>query len=335
VLACTGAAAVAGVGFAAGAVAAGALAPVLVAVLALVPLALTDVLLGVPAAATGYDALRTAHRRVQATLTEAALNGATPAEATPTEATPAGDTPAEATLTEAAQTEVTPAGAALPSPGASGGAVRLRGVDVRWPGAAAPALRDVHLEIPAGTHVAVTGPSGAGKSTLLALLLGFLEPERGSAERPARVAWCPQESQLVSTTIRENLRLADPSAGDQRLATALTDAGLGGWRDRLDTRLDGYGANASGGEAQRLALARTLVAVPDAELVLLDEPTAHLDRTTADTVLSGLERALAGRTVVHVTHRPDEAARADLILDVRDGQVRLRTPTSPEPVLAG
>ncbi|MGH3714978.1 MAG: ATP-binding cassette domain-containing protein, partial [Micromonosporaceae bacterium] len=201
----------------------------------------------------------------------------------------------------------------------------LCGVDVRWPGAAAPALRDVHLEISPGTHVAVTGPSGAGKSTLLALLLGFLEPERGTAGRPARVAWCPQEPQLVSTTIRENLRLPNPSVSDAVLGEKLRQAGLDGWQAKLDTRLDGQGAVTSGGEAQRLALARALVAADRAELVLLDEPTAHLDRTTADAVWDNLRWALAGRTVLHVTHHPDEAARADLTIEVRDGRLQVRT----------
>ncbi|MET0235858.1 MAG: thiol reductant ABC exporter subunit CydD [Kibdelosporangium sp.] len=195
--------------------------------------------------------------------------------------------------------------------------VSLKGVDVRWPGATQPSLRDVNLDIPAGSHVAVVGPSGAGKSTLLALLLGFLPAEKGIAHVPAKVAWCPQEPQLVSTTIRENLRLGDPDASDARLAKAMTEAGLGRWAGRLDSLV----GMVSGGEADRLALARALVAAPHADLVVLDEPTAHLDVPTAKAVLAGLSTSLAGRTLVHVTHRPEEAAAADLVIRVDAGRV--------------
>jgi ATP-binding cassette subfamily C protein CydCD len=189
-------------------------------------------------------------------------------------------------------------------------------VSLRWPGAPRPALQDLTLYLPPGTHAAVVGPSGSGKSTLLALLLGFLQPERGTATIPAKVAWCPQEPQLVSTTLRENLRIGDPHATDERLAEALTLAGLDHWADRLDTRLDFGGAAASGGEAQRIALARALLGAPDADLVLLDEPTAHLDEPTARKVLANLRHTLAGTTVVHVTHRPEEVLDADLVLEI-------------------
>lgn len=196
------------------------------------------------------------------------------------------------------------------------GTVALHNATVRWPGAPDPALQDLTLYLPSGMHVAVVGPSGSGKSTLLALLLGFLQPERGTATIPANVAWCPQEPQLVSTTLRENLRIGDPHATDERLADALTQAGLDDWAGRLDTRLDFGGAAASGGEAQRIALARALLAAPDADLVLLDEPTAHLDEPTARKVLANLRHTLAGKTVVHVTHRPEEALGADLVLEI-------------------
>ncbi|HEX6343315.1 thiol reductant ABC exporter subunit CydD [Umezawaea sp.] len=185
---------------------------------------------------------------------------------------------------------------------------------IGWPGAE-PVLTDVDLDLPVG-WTAVVGPSGAGKSTLFAFLLGFL----GAPAAAPRIAWCPQEPQLVSTTLRENLRMADPHADDDRLREALLLAGLPEWVDRLDV-LIGNGT-LSGGEAQRVALARTLL--HDADLVLLDEPTAHLDEPTARALLDRLEVALRGRTVVHITHRPEEAARADLVLDVADGRVRER-----------
>ncbi len=194
------------------------------------------------------------------------------------------------------------------------GPVRLRHADLGWPGAE-PVLRDVDLDLPVG-WTAVVGPSGAGKSTLFATLLGFLAPVRA----PHRVAWCPQEPQLVATTLRENLRMADPHADDERLRDALRLAGLPEWTDRLDTAI-GNGL-LSGGEAQRVALARAVL--HDADLVLLDEPTAHLDPPTARALLDRLAVALEGRTVVHITHRPEETAGADLVLDVADGHVRER-----------
>lgn len=183
--------------------------------------------------------------------------------------------------------------------------VRLRHVDIRWPGAAAPTLRDVSVEVRPGTHLAVVGPSGTGKSTLLALMSGLLPAERGIVHLP-RTAWCPQEPHLVATTLRENLRIADPAATDDQLRDALRQAALDSWTDRLDDDP----TTASGGEAQRIALARALLA--DADLLLLDEPTAHLDEPTARRVLANLK----GRTVVHVTHRPEEAAAADAVLEL-------------------
>jgi ATP-binding cassette subfamily C protein CydCD len=193
-------------------------------------------------------------------------------------------------------------------------------VDARWPGGE-PVLRGVTLDVPRGTHVAVVGPSGAGKSTLLALLLGFLPPERGTARLPERVAWCPQEPMLVSTTLRENLRVGDPNATDEQLADALRRAGLPGWS--LDTLLAGGAAATSGGEAQRIALARALLA--DADVLLLDEPTAHLDEPTARAVLRGLRDT--DRTIVHITHRVEETADADVVLEIdTTGRVRTLTP---------
>jgi thiol reductant ABC exporter CydD subunit/thiol reductant ABC exporter CydC subunit len=214
---------------------------------------------------------------------------------------------------------------AVPSPVRStvDGDIDLDGVSVRWPDAAEPALRDVRLHVPAGAELAVLGPSGAGKSTLLALLLGFLPAETGTARVPATVAWCPPEPYLSATTVRENLRLGDPTADDDTLRAALHTVALDEWTDRLDTVLGPGGAGASGGEARRLALARTVLRAPHADVVLLDEPTAHLDQATAERVLTGLRAAFAGRTVVHVTHREADAAGATMEVRVADGAVRV------------
>ncbi|HEX9334840.1 MAG TPA: ATP-binding cassette domain-containing protein, partial [Pseudonocardiaceae bacterium] len=206
------------------------------------------------------------------------------------------------------------------------GDIDLRDVTVTWPDTTTPVLRDVTLRIPPGTEVAVTGPSGAGKSTLLALLLGFLPATAGTARIPATVAWCPADPCLSATTVRENLRLGDPTASDDTLRAALRTVGLDGWS--LDTRLGPNGAGASGGEARRIALARALLRAPHADAVLLDEPTAHLDDDTAAQVMANLRTERAGRTVVLVTHRPDEARDAAMVVHIENGQVRVRQPVA-------
>ncbi|MFD8492585.1 thiol reductant ABC exporter subunit CydD [Amycolatopsis sp. NPDC059657] len=169
-------------------------------------------------------------------------------------------------------------------------------------------LEPMEIELPHGKYVAVVGPSGAGKSTLLARLAVT-----------HRVAWAPQEPQLVATTVAENLRLGDPMATDEQLREALDLAVLPDVA--LERRLGSGGTGLSGGEAQRVALARALLAAPDAEVVLLDEPTAHLDEPTARKLRANLRRALDGRTVIQVTHHADEADDADLIWEVQGGRI--------------
>ncbi len=207
----------------------------------------------------------------------------------------------------------------------TGGRVVLRRAELGWPGGPA-VLRDVDLDLAPGTYAAVVGPSGAGKSTLVAALLGFLAPRRGLIDVPGRVAWAPQEPMLAATTVAENLRLAQPTASDDELREALRLAAVGDVD--LATLLGSGGSGLSGGQAQRVALARALLGAPEAGLVLLDEPTSHLDEPTAHAVRAHLREALAGRTVVHVTHRAEEADGADLVLEVRDGHVVTRVPVS-------
>jgi thiol reductant ABC exporter CydD subunit/thiol reductant ABC exporter CydC subunit len=285
IAATTGLAALAATALAARAVAAGDLDPVLAPVLALVPLALAEVLALLPPAAQHHDTLRAARTRL-ADCHERSVSS------------PERD--ARRTVHD-------------------GGAVVVTRADIGWP-QGQPVLRNVDLRIEPGNTAAVVGPSGAGKSTLVAALLGFLAPTTGELRVPGTVAWAPQEPQLVSTTVAENLRLADPHAGDERLREVLRLACLPDLD--LGTVLGSAGAGLSGGQAQRLALARALLAAPGADLVLLDEPTAHLDEPTARLLRDNLRRELRGKTVVHVTHHQDEADEADLVLDVRDGRVR-------------
>lgn len=292
----SGVAAIASTLLAANAVAAGTLDPVLAPVLALIPLTLAEALALLPPAAEHWDTLRTSRDRLAHLLTQPRSEGHPPCVEC-----------GEGGLHCVQRRECGPRGRAL----------ELRAREIGWPECAEPVLRDVRVELPAGSRVAVVGPSGAGKSTMLAALLGFLPGVH--SRLPEGVAWAPQEPQLVSTTVAENLRLADPHATGAQLRAALGKAGLPDLG--LETRLDSAGAGLSGGQAQRVALARALLAAADAELVLLDEPTAHLDQDTADTVLANIDSALAGKTVLHVTHRPEEAAGADVVLEVRDGRV--------------
>ncbi len=285
----TGAAAVVSTGFAVSAVAAGALNPVLAPVVALVPLALAEVLTLLPPAAQHWDTLRQARLRLTACD--------------------------ERTLPNKICYERTFHNI---------GGVRIRDADLGWPGVTKPVLTGVDLDIAPGTHVVVVGPSGAGKSTLVAALLGFLKPSRGEVATPENVAWAPQEPMLVSTTVAENLRLAKPTASEDDLRKALYQAVLDDVA--TETMLDSAGAGLSGGQAQRVALARAMLGADRADLILLDEPTAHLDEPTARTIRERLGEALAGKTVVHVTHSAAEAADADLVLEVREGRVTARTP---------
>jgi thiol reductant ABC exporter CydC subunit len=185
-----------------------------------------------------------------------------------------------------------------------------------------PVLRDVGLTIPAGSRVVVTGPSGSGKSTLAAVLLRFLEPTSGEValggvslaglhgdDVRSVIGLLTQESHVFDTSIRENLLLAKPGASDLMLWRALYRARLGEFvyslPQGLSTMVGEHGARLSGGERQRLAFARLLLA--DHDILVLDEPTEHLDEETARVLLADLFAAAGHRTVVLLTHRPELA----------------------------
>jgi thiol reductant ABC exporter CydD subunit/thiol reductant ABC exporter CydC subunit len=293
VILATGIAAAVSLYFASMAVNQGQLDPVLATVVALVPLALTEALNALPAAACNADTLRRARMRL-GELAEMSAPMPGSSHASPDQ--------------ERRREQARPAGQ-----------VEIRSADFRWPGAAEPVLREVNLVIPPGAKVALIGPSGAGKSTLLAALMGFITPERGEALLPARAAWAPQDPQLVSTTVAENLRLGNPTASAAELDQALRLAELAGLAH--STILGDSGFGLSGGQAQRLALARALLAAPNCDFVLLDEPTAHLDEATARNIRANLAQALEEVTVVCATHHLSEIASADLVVEVRDGRV--------------
>ncbi|HHW14699.1 MAG TPA: thiol reductant ABC exporter subunit CydD, partial [Firmicutes bacterium] len=212
----------------------------------------------------------------------------------------------------------------------------LEDVHFAYDGGTRPALSGVSFVLRPGERVALVGPSGAGKSTLLRLILRFLRPDRGwilvdgrpLSEIPAgewyrQVALVPQEPHLFYGTAAENLRLAAPGASDTELRAAAKLAGADEFLRRLpqgyDTLLGERGLRLSGGEAQRLALARAFL--KDAPLLLLDEPAAGLDPESEALVQEALARLGAGRTVLAVAHRLSTAAQADRIVVLDGGRV--------------
>jgi ATP-binding cassette subfamily C protein CydD len=235
-----------------------------------------------------------------------------------------------------------PAAGTVTAPDLRTATVRLRGVTVRAPGRDVLAPADLDLTLTPGTTVAVTGPSGAGKSTTVDVLLGLLRPDSGTVELVdadgratpladldprtywSQVAWLPQRPVLDPASIGRLVSGADDDAldpGDRARrdhAAALTglDAVVAGLPDGWRTDLGRGGAGLSVGQRQRVALTRALLS--DAPLVVLDEPTAHLDAAGERVVLATV-RALrdAGRTVVLVAHRPSLVALADAVVEVR------------------
>jgi len=202
--------------------------------------------------------------------------------------------------------------------------VRLDGLRASWP-SGPEVLEGLTLDVAAGERVAIVGSSGSGKSTLLAVLAGFLPYDgsvrlgdvelrdlRGSDVRTV-VGWCPQLPHVFDTSVVENVRLAKPEASDDEVRAALDAVGLGPWLDAqprgLDTPVGDHGALVSAGQRQRLGVARVLLA--GHPVVLLDEPTEHLDEATAEVVAAELLRALTGRTVLWVAHRPHGVAALD------------------------
>ena len=217
------------------------------------------------------------------------------------------------------------------------GPLSLRGVTLCYPGRSHPALADVSLTIHPGEHVAIAGPSGAGKSSLLALLLRLAEPTSGAIEVGGRslaaipmalwrdhVAWLPQRPHLFATSIAGNIALGRTACPDSEIRAAARLAGADEFVDRLP---DGYatligagGLQLSAGQRQRIALARAFLR--GAALLLLDEPTAHLDPFTAGELNARLATLMAGRTVVQVTHDPVAAAAAGRVVTLSGGQLR-------------
>ncbi len=209
--------------------------------------------------------------------------------------------------------------APLPVPPSSA-SIAFEGVSARYSPSEPLVLDGFNLTLEPGRKIALVGPSGAGKTTVVNLLLRFLDPESGSITLGGRdlreyrqedvrrtIAVAGQESYLFSTSIRENVRLARPDATDDEVDGALHRAKVGDWvaslPDDADTLVGEEGTQLSGGQRQRVALARALLS--EAPVLVLDEPTAHLDPETAEELVGDILSAVDGRSVLLITHRPE------------------------------
>lgn len=210
-----------------------------------------------------------------------------------------------------------------------GRSIRLRGVSARWPGASEPAVSGIDLDVSAGECVLVTGSSGAGKTTLAHVLVRFLEhggryeidgvDVRDLAPDDVRrlVGLCEQTPHLFDDDLRQNLLFAREDSDDADLLAVLDRVGLGEWtaeRGGLDARVGERGSLVSGGQAQRIALARAMLA--DRPVLVLDEPTAGVDADRADALVADLVGAArsSGRAVVLISHAPVDPALVDRAL---------------------
>jgi len=224
---------------------------------------------------------------------------------------------------------------------ARGVTVAFEDVGLSWDPAREPALDGVSFRVPAGETLVLAGPSGAGKSSVIEILLGFVRPDHGrvtlnGADLTTLVpralsrltAWIGQAPMLFATSIRENIRLARPEATDAQVDDAIRAARLESFvaslPEGVDTVVGEAGYGLSGGQAQRVAIARAFL--KDAPLLLLDEPTAHLDPATEGEVLDSLRRLAVGRTVILASHSAAAHAFsghgfAVRRLDLRGGQV--------------
>jgi thiol reductant ABC exporter CydD subunit len=213
--------------------------------------------------------------------------------------------------------------------------VRFERVSFSYPGRSEPVLAGFELELRPGEVVALVGASGAGKSTVADLLLRLADPQAGritvggadlagcrAESWREQLAWVPQRPAIVRGTVADNIRLADPSASDDRVREAAELAGADVFVRRLPddyrTGIGDGGRPLSAGERRRIALARAFLR--SASLLVLDEPTADLDDESAEIVAEAIERHRPGRTVLVVAHRPELVRQADRVVRLEAGQ---------------
>lgn len=222
--------------------------------------------------------------------------------------------------------------------GAKGKAVgvELKNVTFTYPGAETPAIRNFDMKLVPGETVALIGKSGSGKTTITNLMLRTLDPDSGEIlfdgipEQELSLDWIreqiglvPQDPFLFYGTIRENLTMAKEDATDEELMAAITAAELKEFVDAspdgLETKVGDQGMALSGGQAQRLAIARALL--KDAPIVILDEPTSQIDVETEALLNRALERLCANKTVLLIAHRLSTIEQADRIVVMDEGRL--------------
>jgi len=227
-----------------------------------------------------------------------------------------------------------PQGGRLIPPSPAVASIRLEQVSFAYPSRPSLVLDRFELELSPGETMALVGPSGAGKTTVARLLLCFAEPDAGRitvggvdlAEcRPdawrRSIAWVPQQPTLFRGTVADNIRLGDVAADESRIRDAAVLAGADRFVEALpagyETIVGDGGRPLSAGERRRIALARAFVR--DAPLVILDEPTADLDATSAAVIGEAIERLRIGRTVLLIAHRAGLVQRADRVVALGEG----------------
>lgn len=262
------------------AVAAGELDPVLLAVLALTPLALHEVVATLPTAAQSAQHCRSALRRVNELLTIGSepLTGATGVVRLDASAAPR---------------------------------ITCDDLAVGWT-AGLPLLDGLTFRVAAGDRVGLTGPSGVGKSTIAATLMGSTPPRSGSAFVGGRIGYLAQDAHVFDTTVAENVRIGRRDATDTEVRSALDEVGLAALP--LDRTVGEFGRTISGGEARRLALARLLVA--DSTVLIVDEPTEHLDADTAEAIIELIMTVRPTAAVLVITHDAALIERCDRTVEL-------------------
>jgi ATP-binding cassette subfamily C protein CydD len=227
-------------------------------------------------------------------------------------------------------------GTGTPNPVTDRISIELSGVGYTYPGSEEPALSDLTLALPVGSRTALVGRSGAGKSTLVNLLMRFVDADTGEirangieiTDLSARVwrenlALVPQRPHLFYGSVLENISLARPGASREEIEGAAELAGAAGFirglPDGYDTRIGERGARLSGGEAQRIAIARAFL--KDASVIVMDEPTSSLDPESERSIRTALQRLAAGRTVLVIAHRLNTVYRADRIAVLDGGRL--------------
>ncbi len=234
--------------------------------------------------------------------------------------------------TDAATTVPTDAVALAASAASAASGLELRDVGARWPGSGHLVFDGLSAEAQPGDWLIVHGPSGSGKSTLLTMLLGYLRPDSGlyaldgvdtqtidAGDLRRRIAWSPQDAHLFDSTLRANLLLARPrddAPTDAELVDVMERVGLGDLLDSLprglETPVGSEGSRLSGGQRQRVAVARTMLT--RADVMLLDEPTAHLDPEAATALMADLRAATLEQITVLVTHRAADLRDGDRVV---------------------